>query len=105
MPPIPMIGNPGSLLAIAETACNPTGLIALPDTPPYVVNFSRPTAGHGVASALSPISPDTVLTAATPSAPPTPRKCLQFYESYNNRKLTNNISGGGEQNEPWVLGT
>jgi len=81
IPPIPMIANPGSSLAIVEMARNATGLIALPDTPPYVLSFSRPTAGHGVASALNPISPDTVLMAATPSAPPEPRTCLQLYES------------------------
>lgn len=96
MPPIPMIANPGSSLAIAETARNPTGLIALPDTPPYVLSFSRPTAGHGVASALNPISPDTVLIAATPSAPPEPRICLQLYESHFQQKLANNIWGGGQ---------
>jgi len=97
MPPIPMIANPGSFLAIAETACNPTGLIALPDTPPYVLSFSRPTAGHGVASALNPISPDTVLIAATPLAPPEPRTCLQLYESYLHQKLSSNMGGGGDQ--------
>lgn len=42
----------------------------LPDTPPYVVFFPSPTAGQGVPSALSSISPDTVLVAVTPSAPP-----------------------------------
>lgn len=41
-----------------------------PDTPPYVVLFPRPTAGQGVPSALSPIRPETVLVAVTPSAPP-----------------------------------
>jgi len=69
-----MIENPGSALAIAETARNPTGLVALPDTPPYVLSLSFPTPGHGVASAFSPISPDTVLIAETPSAPPAVRK-------------------------------
>lgn len=42
----------------------------LPDTPPYVVRCPRPMEGQGVPSALSPISPDTVLVAVTPSAPP-----------------------------------
>ena len=98
MPPIPMIANPGSSLAIAETARNPTGLIALPDTPPYVLSFSRPTAGHGVAFAVSPISPDTVLMAATPSAPPEPRICLQLYESNLQQKLANNIWEGELRN-------
>jgi hypothetical protein len=31
------MGKPGSSLAIAETARNAIGLIALPETPPYVV--------------------------------------------------------------------
>jgi hypothetical protein len=43
MPPIPRIGKPGSLLPIAETALKPIGLVALPETPPYVVLFSVPT--------------------------------------------------------------
>jgi hypothetical protein len=95
MPPIPMIARPGRSLAIAETARNPTGLIALPDTPPYVLSLSRPTAGHGVASAFNPISPDTVLIAATPSAPPETNKCLQFHESFQRHNLANNIGGWG----------
>lgn len=50
----------------------------LPDTPPYVVLSPRPTAGQGVLSALSPISPDTVLVAVTPSAPPVKGKVSRF---------------------------
>lgn len=46
----------------------------LPDTPPYVVLLPLPTAGHGVPSAFSPISPETVLVAVTPSAPPVMQK-------------------------------
>lgn len=44
--------------------------VYLPDTPPYVVRFPAPTPGHGVPSAFSPIKPETVLVAVTPSAPP-----------------------------------
>lgn len=43
-----------------------------PDTPPYVVRLPRPMPGQGEPSALSPISPETVLVAVTPSAPPAP---------------------------------
>ncbi len=43
-----------------------------PDTPPYVVRLPRPMPGQGEPSALSPISPETVLVAVTPSAPPVP---------------------------------
>lgn len=42
IPPMPSIGKPGSLLPIADTARKPIGLVALPETPPYVVCFSRP---------------------------------------------------------------
>lgn len=35
-----------------------------------MVFLPSPTSGQGVPSALSPISPDTVLVAVTPSAPP-----------------------------------
>lgn len=44
--------------------------VHLPDIPPYVVRFSKPTLGQGEPSALSPIKPETVLVAVTPSAPP-----------------------------------
>lgn len=50
----------------------------LPDMPPYVVLSPRPTAGQGVLSAFSPISPDTVLVAVTPSAPPVKEKVSRF---------------------------
>lgn len=50
----------------------------LPDTPPYVVLSPTPTAGQGVPSAFSPISPDTVLVAVTPSAPPVKEKVSHF---------------------------
>lgn len=50
----------------------------LPDMPPYVVLSPRPTAGQGVLSAFSPISPDTVLVAVTPSAPPVKEKVTRF---------------------------
>lgn len=43
-----------------------------PDTPPYVVRLPRPMPGQGEPSAFSPISPETVLVAVTPSAPPAP---------------------------------
>lgn len=52
-------------------ARNAMGRVALPLTPPYVVRLSMPTAGQGVVSALTLISPDTVLMADTPLAPPT----------------------------------
>lgn len=60
----------------------------LPDTPPYVVLSPAPTAGQGVLSAFSPISPDTVLVAVTPSAPPVKQKVSHFllnHEYKNNR--------------------
>merc|ERR1719468_629246 len=43
---------------------------ALPLTPPYVVFFSLPMLGQALPLALSPMRPDTVLMAVTPSAPP-----------------------------------
>lgn len=43
---------------------------SLPDTPPYVVWLPVPTLGQGEPSAFSPIKPETVLVAVTPSAPP-----------------------------------
>lgn len=70
MPPIPMIAKPGKALAIDDTARRPTGLVALPDTPPYVVNLSAPTAGHGSPFEFNPINPEIVLIAATPLALP-----------------------------------
>lgn len=44
--------------------------VYLPDTPPYVVRWPAPTFGQGLPSAFSPIRPETVLVAVTPSAPP-----------------------------------
>lgn len=70
MPPIPMIANPGKAFATADTARRPTGLVAFPDTPPYVVNLSVPMAGHGSPLEFSPINPEIVLMAATPLALP-----------------------------------
>ena len=67
---MPSIGNPGRCLEIVEIAFKAWGLVAFPDTPPYVVDLLRPTAGHGVASACSPINPDIVLIAVMPSALP-----------------------------------
>ena len=58
------------MVPMAETALNAIGLTAFPLTPPYVVRFSNPTAGHACPLELSPIKPDTVLIAVTPSAPP-----------------------------------
>lgn len=60
----------------------------LPDTPPYVVLSPAPTAGQGVPSAFSPISPDTVLVAVTPSAPPVKEKVSHFLLNnlYKNKK-------------------
>ncbi len=49
----------------------PHTLPLLPEMPPYVVLAPLPIPGQGVASALRAISPDTVLVAVTPSAPPT----------------------------------
>lgn len=69
-PPIPRIGKPGILFPMAVIALNAMGLVAFPDTPPYVVRFSVPIAGHGVPSGFSDIKPDTVLMAETPSALP-----------------------------------
>merc|ERR1719384_47086 len=46
------------------------GFTALPLTPPYVVFFSLPMLGQALPLALSPMRPDTVLMAVTPSAPP-----------------------------------
>ncbi len=45
-------------------------LTAFPDTPPYVVFPSFPTAGQALPLELRPIRPETVLMAVTPSAPP-----------------------------------
>lgn len=50
-PPAPSIENSGRCFAIVEMALRAWGLVAFPDTPPYVVDLLRPTAGHGVASA------------------------------------------------------
>lgn len=52
------------------TALKAIGLMAVPDTPPYVVRLPAPTAGQGVPSAFNPMRPETVLVAVTPSAPP-----------------------------------
>ena len=73
-PPAAMTGKPGRALTMAETFLSATGRTALPETPPYVVLFSLPTAGQGLALAFNPIRPDTVLMAVTPSAPPTREK-------------------------------
>ena len=64
------MGKPGKELAMADTARSVIGLMALPDTPPYVVFCSLPIAGHATDDPLKPINPDTVLVAVTPSAPP-----------------------------------
>lgn len=63
----------------------------LPDTPPYVVLSPTPTAGQGVPSAFSPISPDTVLVAVTPSAPPVKEKVRHFLlnNAYKNKRGKN----------------
>ena len=45
-------------------------LIAFPETPPYVVLCASPTAGQATPLDWSPMRPDTVLMAVTPSAPP-----------------------------------
>lgn len=58
------------VLPIDEIAFNACGLVALPETPPYVVRLSAPTAGHGVPSERNDINPCTVLIAETPSAFP-----------------------------------
>lgn len=67
---MPKMGKPGKALAMDEMALSACGRVALPDTPPYVVRFSTPTAGHGVPSARNDIKPCTVLMADTPSALP-----------------------------------
>lgn len=67
---IPIIDNLVNLFPIADIALKAIGRVAFPLTPPYVVRFSRPTAGHAVVSAFKLIKPDTVLIAETPSAPP-----------------------------------
>ena len=64
------IKNSYSFIPIAETALKAIGRTALPLTPPYVVRFSFPTAGHAWPFEFRPIKPDTVLIAVTPSAPP-----------------------------------
>lgn len=69
-PPIPRIGKSGSSFLIAVIALRAMGLVAFPETPPYVVRFSAPTAGHGSPFAFSDIKPETVLIAETPSALP-----------------------------------
>ena len=63
----------------------------LPDMPPYVVLSPPPTAGQGVLSAFSPISPDTVLVAVTPSAPPVKEKVSHFLLNhiYKNKRGKN----------------
>lgn len=68
----------------------------LPDMPPYVVLSAPPTAGQGVLSAFSPISPDTVLVAVTPSAPPVKEKVGLFllnrvYENKRGRNTTEKL--------------
>ena len=70
MPPVAKIGNPGRALPMADTARRAIGLMALPDTPPYVVRFSFPTAGQALPSPFKPIRPETVFVAVTPSAFP-----------------------------------
>eukprot|EP01137_Pigoraptor_chileana_P009089 Opistho-2@56828 len=70
MPPVARMGKPGSFRAMFDTALRAIGRMALPETPPYVVFFSAPTAGHADALDLTPISPDTVLVAVAPDAPP-----------------------------------
>lgn len=58
----------------------------LPDTPPYVVLSPAPTAGQDVPSAFSPISPDTVLVAVTPSAPPVKQKVSHFLLNHKKKR-------------------
>lgn len=79
MPPMPRIGKPGNIFAMLLTAFNPMGLVALPETPPYVVSFLTPTAGHGLPAAFRPIRPETVLMADTPSALPDEVKNRRFH--------------------------
>ena len=55
----------------------------LPDTPPYVVRLAAPTLGQGEPSAFSPIKPETVLVAVTPSAPPVTQNNV-----YKHKELT-----------------
>lgn len=62
--------KPGNWFAIEVMAFNACGRVAFPDTPPYVVRFSTPTAGHGTPFAFNDIKPLTVLMAETPSAFP-----------------------------------
>ncbi len=47
-----------------------TGLVALPETPPYVVLCATPTAGQASVEGLTCMRPDIVLMAVTPVAPP-----------------------------------
>ena len=70
IPPVARMGNPGKALAMADTARRAMGRIAFPETPPYVVCFSRPMLGQAEASFLNPMRPETVLVAVTPSALP-----------------------------------
>ena len=76
---LPRMGNPGNSLPIDEIALRATGLVAFPLTPPYVVVFSIPTAGHGIPFDFSLIKPDMVFMAATPQAPP---KANKFYNLF-----------------------
>ena len=65
--------------------------IHLPDTPPYVVLFPVPMPGQGLPSAFRPISPDTVLVAVTPSAPPMAKQTEIIYIIITVYILINNI--------------
>ena len=53
-----------------DTSRRAIGRMAFPDSPPYVVFSSLPTAGQALELPFSPMRPETVLMAVTPSAPP-----------------------------------
>lgn len=79
IPPVAKIGKPGMARATADTARRAIGRIAFPETPPYVVFFSRPMPGQGDPSAFKPISPETVFVTVTPSAFPRHTKIFYTY--------------------------
>ena len=101
MPPVASIGNPGRALATAETARKAIGLMALPDTPPYVVRFSLPTAGHAVPSPFKCIRPDTVFVAVQPSAPPKIRHmgCSKWQERMQQKTINFNVNRDRKVNQ------
>lgn len=86
-PPIPRMVKPGNLFPIAVIARKAIGLVAFPDTPPYVVRFSVPTAGHGVPSGFKDINPETVLMAETPSALPIAMHHNNMHENFSEKNL------------------